>query len=283
MGDHVQTRLAPLAALMCAAEATTTLRIGCHVFANDLRNPVMLAKEAATLDLLSGGRLELGLGTGYWAPDYASTGIPHDPPGVRVSRLAEAVQVIKGAFAAASGAGAEPFAYSGDYYAVRDLTLRPKPMQRPHPPLVIGGAGRRVLSLAARQADVVGFVMRSTPAGGFDLSTVSPEAFDRAVEWARRAAGAQLGERELSVFVPIVQVTDEPPRAAAVALPRPWSILEGLTEDELLATPMALIGSVAHICDLLRSRRQRFGFSYPVISGQAMEGFAPVVAQLTGK
>jgi probable F420-dependent oxidoreductase len=281
VSDHLHTPMAPLAALTSAAEATTTLRVGCHVFANDLRNPVMLAREAATIDLLSGGRLELGLGTGYWAPDYARTGIAFDPPGVRVSRFAEAVQVLSGALAAAGGAAAEPFAFAGAHYTVRDLTLRPRPVQRPRPPLVIGGAGRRVLALAARHADIVGFVMRSTPAGGFDLSTVSPAAFDRAVAWVRETAGARFGALELSVFVPVAEVTDTAPAAAAARL-ESLSILDGLPREELLETPMALIGSVDHICDVLRQRRERFGFSYPVIFATAMERFAPVVARLAG-
>ena len=131
VNDHVNGPMAPIAAMMAAAEATTTLRVGSFVFGNDFRNPVILAKEAATLDVMTDGRFEFGLGTGYMRDDYEATGIPFDRPGVRVDRITEAVQVIKGFF---SG---EPFSFDGEYYTVRDLVGKPKPVQQPHPPPMV--------------------------------------------------------------------------------------------------------------------------------------------------
>ena len=277
LSDHVGTALAPIAALATAAAATTTLRIGSQVFGNDFRHPVLLAKEAATLDLLSEGRLELGLGTGYSKADYDQTGIPLEPPGVRVSRFAEAVRIIKGA------QSEEPFSFSGTYYTVRDLALRPKPAQRPHPPIVIGGAGRRILSLAAREADIVSINVRTTAEGQFDQTSFSPEAVAQAVEWVRRAAGARFGDRELSVLVPFVQVTNGGRRHAAEQLLQRRRLVGQMTADQLLETPKTLLGSVDDICEALTAHRQRLGLSYPVIFAQHMEAFAPVVARLAGR
>jgi probable F420-dependent oxidoreductase len=278
LADHVHTGLAPLAAMVAAAEATTTLRIGSHVFANDFRNPVLLAKEAASIDLLSGGRLELGLGTGFWRVDYDRTGIALDPPGVRVSRFAEAVQVIKRAF------DDGPFSFAGTYYTIRDLDLRPKPVQRPRPPIVIGGGGRRMISLAAREADIVSIGARTTAEGGFDFSSISPEAFEEAVAWVRQAAGARADTLELSVLANQVEVSDEGPRKAAerqlVALRR---FTDQVTVDQLLASPKAILGTVDDIVETLLARRRRYGLSYIVISGQAVAEFAPIVARLAGK
>lgn len=282
LADHLLTAMAPIAAMAVAAEATSTLRIGCHVFGNDFRNPVMLAKEAATLDLLSGGRLELGLGTGFWRADYDQSGIPLDPPGVRVGRFAEAVQVMKGAFA--SAITDEPFSFSGTYYTIRDLRLRTKPVQRPHPPLVIGGGSRRILSLAAREADIVSINNRSTAEGGLESPANPQEAFAQSVEWVRQAANGHAEDSEIStLLLRAVHVSDEGPRHAAEQVLKSVSRLEGRTVDQLLASPKALLGSVDDIIEVLYSRRARFGLSYLVISAESIDALAPVVARLAGK
>jgi probable F420-dependent oxidoreductase len=205
--DHFEDQLAPLAALMAAAEATRTLRIGSYVFANDFRHPAVLAKEAATLDVLSEGRFELGIGTGYLGPDYATTGIPLDPPGVRVSRLAEAVQIIKGLFAD------EPVTVTGTHYCVAGLDGYPKPHQRPHPPLLIAGGGKSLLSLAAREADIVGLLMGSRD-GGLDFSSGSTAATAQRVEWVRQAAGDRFADLEFNTLVFGVVLTDHRQQAA---------------------------------------------------------------------
>lgn len=142
MPDHFGEQLAPVPALMAAADATTDLRIGALVFGNDYKHPVVLAKEAATLDVLSGGRFEFGIGAGWMNTDYEESGIQHDRPGVRIDRLAESVQICKGLF------GEDPVTFEGEHYRISGLNGMPKPVQRPHPPVLIGGGGKRVLSLA---------------------------------------------------------------------------------------------------------------------------------------
>ena len=132
--DHFGDQLAPVPALMAAADATTSLRIGTLVFDNDYRHPFVLAKEAATLDLLSGGRLELGLGAGWMRTDYDESGIAYDRPGLRVDRFAEGVAVVAGLLQADG-----PFSFSGTHYTVTEHTLTPRPVQRPRPPLILGG------------------------------------------------------------------------------------------------------------------------------------------------
>ena len=276
ISDHLDSTLAPITAMATAAAATTTIRIGCGVFANDLRNPVILAQEMASLDVLSDGRLELGLGTGYQRQDYEGTGIPLDPPGVRVARLAEAVQLLKAFFSAG------PVDFAGRYYTVRGLRPLPPPVQRPHPPILMGGGGRRMLELAVREADIVGINVRTTPAGAFDWASVTPEATDEKVAWVRAAAGPRWDDLELHTLVPCVAVTDDPRRAALGFIDR-WGMAGALCVDELLASPMALIGSEDRIVEALGERRARYGISHLSVFPEAIEAFAPVVARLAGR
>jgi probable F420-dependent oxidoreductase len=279
--DHVAHPLAPITLMATAAEATTTLRLGCHVFGNDFRHPVVLAKEAATLDVLAGGRSELGIGTGWQRDDYEKMGVPLDPPGVRVDRLAEALQVVKGCFADG------PFSFAGAHYTVRDLDLRPKPTQRPRLPILVGGGGRRVLGLAAREADIVAINFRTTPEGGADSTDITVEATERKLGWVRAAAGERLAEIELAVFAFLVAVTDDDPRQAISRLMERRPAGERLDVDTALAAPAALVGSVDRIVETLLARRERFGISYVVVrdptgDGSMADAFAPVVARLAG-
>jgi probable F420-dependent oxidoreductase len=279
--DHVAHPLAPITLLAAAAEATRTVRLGCHVFGNDFRHPVVLAKEAATLDVLSGGRVELGLGTGWQLADYDKMGIPLDPPGVRVDRLAESLRVVKGCF------GDGPFSFSGTHYTIRDLDLRPKPAQRPRLPILIGGGSRRILSLAAREADVVAINFRTTPEGAADSADVTVEATDRKLGWVREAAGDRFDDLELAVFAFVVAVTDDDPRQAIDALMARRPVGDRLDADVALAAPAVLVGSVDRIAETLLARRERFGISYVVVrdptgDGAMAEAFAPVVARLAG-
>ena len=274
--DHVERPYGPFAALMAAAAATTTIRVGSAVLANDFRHPVMLAKEAATLDALSGGRLELGLGTGYWRADYELSGIAFDPPSVRVERLAEAVRVIKGAF------GVGPFSFAGRHYTVRDLDGQPKPVQHPHPPLLIGGGSRRILTLAAREADIVGINVRTTAAGGFDRPSLGPDAVAKKVAWVREAAGERFADLELHALVLLVEVTDQPRQAAEDHL-RERGLVGQVSATDLLARPQTLLGSVEGIIEAVQERRERYGLSYLTVFDPAMEAFAPVVAALAGR
>ncbi len=268
-------QLAPLAALATVAAVTETLRIGTLVIANDYRPPVLLAKEAATLDLLSGGRFELGLGTGFLKAEYDQAGIPFDPPGVRVDRFAESLAVLKGLFADA------PCTFAGEHYTLTDFDAFPKPVQRPHPPILVGAGGRRMLSLAAREADIIGILTSST-ANGVLSSGPEPRmaaAVARQIAWIREAAGARFDAIELSVVPTIIIATHQRHAAENLIQSRGWS---GVTAEDVLAMPAVFIGSEAEIVATIRERREQYGFSYYVISDAQMEITAPIVARLAG-
>ena len=195
VSDHLDDQYAITPALMAAADATTVLRVGSLTYCNDYRHPVVLAKEAATLDLLSGGRLELGLGAGWMTTDYAQSGIGLDPPGARIERLAEALDIVTGLWSDS------PCTVEGRHYAVRGLVGHPKPVQQPGPPILVGGGGRRLLTLAARRADIIGLNI-ALGAGRIDESA-GPSATDQAtrdkIGWIRDAAGDRFDQIELHV------------------------------------------------------------------------------------
>jgi probable F420-dependent oxidoreductase len=276
VADHVWTQLAPLAALVAAAEATTTLRIGGYVFGNDFWHPAILAREVASIDLLSGGRLEFGIGTGWERDDYVRRGIVLDPPGVRRRRLAEAIQVFKGLFADG------PCSFQGEFYTIDGLDALPKPAQRPHPPFLIGGGGPRMLALAAQQADIVSINMRTTEAGELDWPSGTAAAADEQVRWVREAAGARFDALELNAIMFYVPTADR--EAAAAQLAAEWGIAEqGLSPADVLSCPHFLIGSNEQVIEELQQRRERYGISYVTIVGEEhLEAFAPIVARLAG-
>ncbi len=274
VADHFDDQLAPIPAIMAAADATTTLRVGSMVLCNDYRHPVVLAKEAATIDLLSGGRLELGLGAGWMPSDYAQAGIEMDPPSRRIDRLAEAVTVIKGLMAD------EPFDFDGEHYGIHGLDGTPKPVQRPHPPSLSGGGGRKLLSLAAREADIVG-LSPAMVTGAIDAKTAATgtaEVTDERVALIREVAGDRWTQIELQVRVHLALVTDQRDEIAE-ALASGF----GLTVEQALATPHALCGSVEQIVDTLLERRERWGITAIGLGVDALESFAPVVERLAGR
>ncbi len=273
MGDHLDAQFAPTVGLMAAAAATSTLRIGALTYANDYRHPVVLAKEVATLDLLSSGRLELGVGAGWMTTDYEQAGIPLDPAGVRIERLAEAIAVLKGLFADG------PVTFAGEHYAVAGLEGTPKPVQRPHPPILVGGGGRRILQLAAREADIIG--LNFNLHGGRIDATVGPdgtaEHTAEKLEWIREAAGDRFDEIELQVRIHLAVITDD-----RAALAEQLAPAFGLTPEAALSSPHSLAGTVEQIIDDLVEQRERFGISYLGISADSMDDLAPVVARLAG-
>lgn len=274
MADHMDDHLSPGPALVAAAGATRTLRLGTLVYANDFRHPVVLAKEAATLDLLTDGRLELGMGAGWMTDDYQQAGIPLDRPGVRISRLEESIAIVKGLLAAD-----EPVTFQGDHYEVTALLGAPASVQRPHPPLVIGGGGRRVLSLAAREADVVGINVNLAK-GVIDADAGPDSTADRTHEkvgWIRDAAGARFDQLELQVRVHLAIVTDDRV-GTAEALAGGF----GVTPEQALASPHSLAGTPEQIAEDLRARREAFGISYVGLSADVLHDMAPVVALLAG-
>jgi probable F420-dependent oxidoreductase len=274
VGDHFGGLPAVGPALAVAASVTTTLRIGTLVWQNDLRHPALVAQEAATLDLLSDGRFECGIGAGgSRPPDYAWTGIPFDSPGVRVSRLEESLTIIRGLF------GDEPVTFKGEHYTITEYNGLPKPVQRPHPPIFIGGGGPRMLALAAREADIVGLIPPMLAAGGqFRTEQSTSDAVAAQIDRLRRAAGDRFPDLELNILLQRLIVTDDA-RQASEQMSREWT---PLTPEQILDTPSLLIGTIDAIVEQVRERRERLGISYTIVFDWAMEAFAPVVAQLAG-
>ncbi len=276
--DHFQDEFAPGPALAAAAAATTTLRLGAHVYCNDYRHPVMLAKEMATLDVLSNGRMDFGLGAGWMRSDYEEAGLDYDPPGVRIDRLTEALQIIRGLL------DEGPVTFEGEHYTIRDLEGLPKPVQSPIP-MVIGGGGRRMLSLAARHADIVGVNanLRSGEIGLDAINDVMPARFDAKLQWVRDAAGDRFDQLELNVLVASAQTTEG--GSATTAAIEATAEMFGQPTEAIADTPMLLIGSPAEMAETLRQRRRRWGFNYMVLQtdNSDLAGFAAVIAELEGE
>jgi probable F420-dependent oxidoreductase len=271
--DHFDDQLAPFPALVAAGAATTSLRVGTLVLDNDYRHPLLVAKEAATVDLLTGGRLELGMGAGWLRRDYEQAGIPCDPPGIRIDRLEEGVAVVKGLLAGGA------FSFRGKHYEINGHPGTPLPVQRPRPPILVGGGGRRILSLAGREADIVSvnFDLRSGSLGPHLGATATAEVTAERVRWVREAAGDRFDDVELSYTVYLTLVTEDR-EAVAAGLGSGF----GLDAEQALSMPNFAIGTVAQIADELERRRDELGFSYVVVGGECHEAMAPVVARLAG-
>jgi probable F420-dependent oxidoreductase len=274
MPDHFDQQLAPIPALSAAAAVTTTLRVGALVCDNDYKHPVVLAKELATMDVLSEGRLQIGLGAGWMRSDYEQSGIAYDPAGVRVERFEEALAVIKGLFADG------PVTFEGTHYHVAGLDGFPKPLQQPSPPILIGAGGPRMLGIAAREADIVG-VNYTFASGTIDpaaLESGTLEAVRAKLHAVRAAAGPRFHEIELNVRAFFVRVTEQRQEEL-----EQLASLIGFTPDQLAASPFALIGSAPEIIETLLERRETLGFSYVIVSAGDVDVFAPVVAELAGR
>jgi probable F420-dependent oxidoreductase len=273
MPDHFTDQLAPIPALMAAASATTTLRVGALVFDNDYKHPVVLAKELATIDLLSDGRLDIGLGAGWMISDYEEAGMPYDSPKVRIDRFIEGVAVIRGAMA--EGA----FSFSGDHYTITNYNGQPKPIQA-RPPLLIGGGGKRVLSYAAREADIIGIngTLTAGVVGPEALSTMTAESVDEKVAIVAAAGAHRINDIEMNIRTFFVKVTND--RAKTV---EGISSMFGVPKDMIDASPFALIGSVEECIEQLLERRERWGLSYTIVGAENIDECAPIVAALRGK
>lgn len=271
--DHFTDQLGPIAALMAAADATTRLRVGSLVFDNDYRHPVVLAKEAATIDLLSDGRFDLGLGAGWLAADYEQAGLPFDGPGTRIGRMEEALRIIKGLFAGG------PFSFAGEHYRIKDIEGWPLPVQKPHPPILLGGGGRRMLRLAAREADIVNinFDLREGRVNRELVRTGLAEATDEKLAWVKEAAGDRLESIELSVTIFLANITDDRESVATA-----MAAGVGAESQQILDMPHFLIGTVDELVEDLRRRRERYGISFVIVPGDVAELFAPIVARLAG-
>ena len=283
LADHFVRPFAPLIAGQAVADATTTLRITQTVLAQDFREPAVLAKELATLDVLSEGRLQVGLGAGWLRQEYEDASMRFDSASVRIERLEETAVILKGLF------GDEPFSFEGEHYTIRDLKGTPTPVQRPRPPIMIGGGGRKVLSVAARQADIVQ-LMPSNPGGRslLDTSQFSAEAIEQKIGWIRDAAGSRFDEIELSAQLLACAVTDRPDEHLADFADRIATVTErmggarvDLGGNDLRKSPIVAVGSLDEVCARLIDTRDRYGISYFAAPIDARpEVLAPVIEAL---
>lgn len=244
------TPTAALTSMAVAATATTTLRVGSFVFVNDYRNPALLAREVATLDRLSDGRVELGLGAGNWPLDFQQLGIPFEKAAVRFSRFEEALSIIKEFFSS------EVVNFSGNYYTVKDLQGCPGSVQHPHPPIFIGSGGRRMLTLAAREADIIAPIAQK------------PEELEEKISWIQEAAGERFEHLTFSQSIFDIELTDSPVAAS--------SLLQG----EISPASRSMTREQA--VEYLEEQREKYGFSYFYLRERQMENFAPILTRLNG-
>jgi probable F420-dependent oxidoreductase len=270
VSDHFGARMSIAPALVLAAQATERMRVGSFVYDNDFRHPGLLAQEVATIDLLTEGRFDFGIGAGWLRSEYDAAGLDFAPGRARVERLTEAIHVIKALL------NGSPITYEGKHYRLKELTAGFKTIQQPHPPFVIGGGGHRLLTLAAKQADIVSIMPRSKSDGaGLEDADASAESFDRKIALLRQAAGDRFERLELNTLVQEVIVTEDR-REAAQRIAHDWH----MSPNELLESPLLLIGSPGQLAEQLIARRERFGLSYVSIFERHMPGFTQVMERL---
>lgn len=273
MPDHLGGQLAIGPALAVVAEVAPTIRIGTLVWQNDLRHPTLLAKEAYTLDVLSEGRFELGIGAGgSFPPEFEWIGVPLESAAGRVDRVEECINILKGV------AQPGPFSFDGTHYTISNYEGHPKPVQPPHPPLFVGAGGPRMLRIAAREADIIGLLPMFGPGATFDEREIGLEAFDEKVELVRNVAGERFDRIELNILVQALAVTDD--RNAGIERLRRE---RGFDDDIWFESPMVFVGSVDQIIETMETNRERLNVSYYSVFEHQMDEFAPIVAALAGK
>jgi len=271
--DHLDEGPGPIAGMAVAAAATTTLRVGTLVLACDYRHPAILARELATVDAVSGGRLEVGIGAGWKRLDYERSGIPMDAPKVRVDRMIEHARILKALFAE------EPVTFAGEHYTITDLPGTPRPHTPGGPPFLVGGGAPRVLRFAGSFADIVG-VNASIHSGEIDTAAAHdalPERIDEKVGWLREGAGARFAGIEINAWLAAAEVTEDTAAVADIV-----GQLFGADPASVVDSPLTLIGSISECAERLAARRERWGYSYTVIPGDKARDFAPLVARLAG-
>ncbi len=272
MPDHLGRQLSPFAALAAAAAATTRLRMGAFVFANDYRHPLMLAREAATLDVLSGGRFEMGLGAGWMTRDYRQLGMEYAAPGRRIDRLEESIPLIKALLAG------ETVTHHGPHYNLDQASVGVSPVQKPRPPLAIGAGGPRMLKLAAREAEIVGLTPGFDDRGRVRVRQATESATSQKIAWIREAAGDRFERLEINVWIGFAGMMGSgnsplgTARAAAM-----WSA------TSIYGSPYVLYGSLGSLRERLQRHRDLWGVSYYTIPARSMEAMAPLVEAMTGK
>ncbi len=282
ISDHVTRGWAmdPLVTMMAAADATDRMRVLSLVLSNDYRHPALVHKAIATIDVLSGGRAELGLGAGWLAGDYEAIGLRFDRPAARIARLEESVRLVKRLLAAEAAVS-----FDGAYYQIHKLDGLPKPVQRPGPPILIGGGGKGILSLAGRAADIVGVNASLEPGAGRASAVIglTAAAVEEKLGWvwaAASATGRTPAELEFQVSILEVHLTDSKAEASRVLDSLSDDL--GLQQQAVETAPAVLVGSLERCCELLEERRERFGFSY-IKLGSDTAASAPIVARLAGR
>lgn len=275
--DHLLPQFSPTIAMAAVAAATTTLRISAFVYNNDLRHPAVLAQDLASLDVLSGGRLDVAIGAGWNKPEYDAVGLSFDPTPVRQARLAEAITVLKGAF------GGEPFSFAGEHYTITDYTGYPVPTQRPHPPFFIGGGGKRTLTMAGREADIIGLAPRIRPGAGLDAPSLTLAATREKIDWVREAAGERFDSLEFNIYPSgyPVTVTDDLHGEVRKVIDhlRSRTGVE-LTEADVIDSPHVFVGSVDRLVEKFLQLREELGIT-SILLGEIGE-LEPVLERLSG-
>jgi probable F420-dependent oxidoreductase len=275
--DHLIDQLSPVVAMATVAATTSKLRMSAFVFNNDLRHPAILAQDLASIDVLSGGRLDVAIGAGWNKPEYDAIGMRFDPTPVRQARLLESITVLKGMF---SG---EPFSFAGEHYTITDYTGQPVPVQRPHPPFFIGGGGRRTLTLAGREAQIVGLAPRIAANARVDAYSLTFAAAREKIDWVREAAGERFPSIELNIYPSgwPPTVTDDLRGEARKVIDRVKSRTGvELTEDDVIDSPHLFIGSVDRLVEKFLQMREELGIT-SIMLGEIDE-LAPVLERLAG-
>ena len=271
--DHFNEQFAPFSALGAVAAVTERVRLSMGVLVNDFRHPVVLAKEAATLDVVSGGRLDLGLGAGWLQEEFAAAGIAFDPAGARIERLGEAVRIVRALLRG------ERVTHTGRWYTIDGVTGFPRAAQQPAPPILLGGGGRSMLTLAGREADIVSVVTANAgrrAGAGLGRDATVERAYVK-VGWVQAAAGDRFADLVLHTRVSVAAITDDAGGRAAEQAPA-----HDLSVEEFLASPHVLVGTLPELVDKLERLRDELGFSSFTLSHGAMEDLAPLVDRLSG-
>jgi probable F420-dependent oxidoreductase len=275
--DHLIQQLGPIPAMAAIVAVSDRLRVSGFVLNNDLRHPAVLAQDLASIDVLSGGRLDVAIGAGWNRAEYEAIGLPFDPTPVRQARLAEAIAVLKGCF------GPGPFSFAGEHYTITEYDAHPKPIQQPHPPILIGGGGRRTLTLAAREADIVGFAPRILPVGAPDPASITFDGTREKLGWVRDAAGDRFDDLVLNVYPSGVApaIVDDPLRHAAEfaeSLTRRSAV--AISAEEVLDSPHFFVNTVEGFVEKFTRLRSELGIS-SIMVGDLGE-LDPVVERLAG-
>ncbi len=272
MVDHVNPTYAPTPGLTAAAMVAPSLRVLATVYDNDFRNPVLLAKEIATIDQITGGRVDFGLGAGWLERDYEQTGIQYDRPGIRISRMEEALAIYKGSW---SG---EEFNFEGEHYTVKDHTGYPLPVQQPHPPIYIGGGGQRILGIAGREADIIGVHVRFGPEGALDNADTFRAEMEKRIGWIKDGAGERFDQIELALLLFAAKIVDSD-EARATEIQNIATNIDASVEA-VEASPYFQVGSEDELVEQIESLRATFGISHFTVTPGDVDSFAAVVKRL---